>query len=199
MPRRLLTIEQLLTLLAATPERIAALTAGLAPAQLQTSSNLDEWSANDVLAHPRACADVWGDCIAAMIAAEGPTPRAVDPRIWIKQTDYPDLDFELSLRAFATRRADLLAALEALPPEGWSRGATVRGAGKPLERTVLSYAERLARHEREHVKQVEFIVKSMPMERRPTSATPLGTYEGAIGAAGEGRQLVTDAPRSQPC
>src|SRR5487761_1341461 len=56
-----LTTEQVLTLLAETPARIAALTADLAPAQLHTPPNHDEWSANDVLAHLRACADVWGN------------------------------------------------------------------------------------------------------------------------------------------
>src|SRR5215213_6652471 len=80
MPNRSVTIEQVLTLLAETSPRIAALTAGLAPAQLQTSPNDDEWSANEVLAHLRACSDVWGGCIAAIIAEERPTLRAVNPR-----------------------------------------------------------------------------------------------------------------------
>jgi len=40
-----------LTLLAATPPRIAALTAGLPPAHVHTSPGHGEWSANDVLAH----------------------------------------------------------------------------------------------------------------------------------------------------
>ncbi len=156
-----LTIEQILTLLAATPPRIAALTAGLAPAHLQTSPDPNEWSANDVLAHLRACADVWGSCIVTMIAEETPTLRAVNPTTWIKQTDYRDLDFRPSLRAFATQRAELLAVLEPLSPDGWSRAATVTGAGKVLERTVLFYARWLARHERQHVKQIERIVDTM--------------------------------------
>ena len=63
MPERSLTIEQVLIMLAETPPRIAALTAGLAPAQLRTAPNQGEWSANDVLAHLRSCADVWGNCI----------------------------------------------------------------------------------------------------------------------------------------
>jgi hypothetical protein len=58
------------------------------------------------------------------------------------------------LRSFAMQRADLLAVLSPLPHEGWSRAATVTGAGKVLERTVLFYAQWLARHERQHVKQV---------------------------------------------
>ena len=163
MPSRLLTTERVLTLLAETPPRIAALTAGLAPAQLYTPPNHDGWSLNDVLAHLRACADVWGNCIMAMIAEDTPTLRAVNPRTWIKKTDYLELEFRPSLHSFAAQRADLLAVLEPLPHEGWSRAATVTGAGKVLERTVLFYAQWLARHERQHVKQVERIINTMPM------------------------------------
>jgi len=161
VPSSSLTIEQVLTLLAATPSRIAELTAGLAPALLHTPPNHDEWSAHDVLAHLRACADVWGNCIVAMIAEDTPTLRAVNPLTWIKKTDYLELEFRPSLRSFATQRAELLAVLGPLPHEGWSRAATVTGAGKVLERTVLSYAQRLARHERPHVKQVERIVNTI--------------------------------------
>ena len=162
MPRESLTIAQVLTVLAATPPRLAALTADLLPAHVQTRPNPDEWSANDVLAHLRACADVWGTCIVTMLAQDTPTLRAVDPRTWIRKTDYPEQAFQPSLHAFATQRTGLLAVLEPLPPEGWSRAATVTGAGKVLERTVLSYAQRLARHERPHVKQIERLVNTLP-------------------------------------
>jgi hypothetical protein len=37
----------------------------------------------------------------------------------------------------------------------------VTGAGKPLERTVLFYANWLARHERRHVDQIEQIVRTL--------------------------------------
>jgi DinB family protein len=154
-----LTIEQALTLLAETPRRLAALTAGLAPERLRSSPNPDEWSANDALAHLRACADVWGGCIATILAEDTPTLRAINPRAWIKRTGYLALEFQPSLRAFTAQRAELLAALEPLPREAWSRAANVTGAGKVLELTVLSYARRMARHERPHVKQIARIVK----------------------------------------
>jgi hypothetical protein len=159
--RSSLTPEQVLTLLAATPPRLAALTAGLSPAQLRTPPTPDEWSANEVLAHLRACADVWGGAIMAMLAEDRPTLRAINPRTWIKKTNYLDLEFEPSLRAFATQRAELLAALEPLLPAGWARAATVTGAGAILERTVPVYAQWLARHERPHVKQIERIVYTL--------------------------------------
>ncbi len=156
-----LTIGQVLTILAQTPTRIAALTNDLAPAQLRTAPNPDEWSANDVLAHLRACADVWGNCIAAIIAEDRPTWRAVSPLTWIKKTDYRELEFPPSFRSFATQRAALLAVLEPLPPAGWSRAAIVTMVGKVIDRTVLDYAERMALHERIHVRQIERIVNPM--------------------------------------
>lgn len=146
-------------MLAGAPPRLAALADGLDPAQLRTPLDQDEWSANEVLAHMRSCADVWGDCIAEMLANDQPTLRAINPRTWIKRTDYRDLEFQPSLRAYTTQRAALLAILEPLPPESWARAATVRGAGRALERTVLSYAQWIAIHERPHLNQIERIVK----------------------------------------
>ena len=163
MPDRSLTIEQVLTMLAATPPRLAALTADRRPAQLQARPNPEEWSANEVLAHLRACADMWGNCIVAMIAQDRPTLRAINPRTWISKTDYLEQEFQPSLQAFATQRTDLLAVLEPLPREGWARTATVTGAGKVLERTVLFYAQWLALHERPHIKQIERIVNLLPV------------------------------------
>lgn len=160
MARSSLTIEQALTLLEETPKRIAAATRGLTEAQLHRAPERGEWSANEVLAHLRACADVRGEPTRTILAEDHPTFRAVNPLTWLKETDYLDLEFRRSFRAFAKQRADLLALLRPLPRKAWSRGATVTGAGAPLERTVLFYAQWVARHERPHVKQVERLVNA---------------------------------------
>ncbi|MBV9786865.1 MAG: DinB family protein [Chloroflexi bacterium] len=161
MPDRSLTTEQLLTMLAAAPPRLAALTDGLASAQLHTPPAPGEWSANEVLAHMRSCADVWGNCIEMILAQDTPTIRAINPTTWIKQTDYPQQKFHSSLQAFTQQRTNLLTVLEPLIPEAWSRKATITGAGKPLVRTVRFYAQWLATHERPHIKQIERIVKTL--------------------------------------
>jgi hypothetical protein len=44
--------------LRATPRRLESLSQGLDPAKLHVRSPEEPWSANDVLAHLRACADV---------------------------------------------------------------------------------------------------------------------------------------------
>lgn len=161
MARTELPLEQTLALLAGAPERIAEMAAGLDPAQLRARPNEDEWSANDVLAHLRSCSDVWGDCIRTMLVEDGPTIRAIDPRTWQRRTDYPDLEFCPSLDAYTAQRSDLMAVLESLSPEDWSRTATMTGAGKPIVRTLRSFAERLAIHERPHIKQIRRVISEM--------------------------------------
>ena len=149
---------QVLTQLTEQPKAIAALTAGLPRARLHRSPSRDEWSINGVLAHLRSCSDMWGQYMVTIIAEDHPTIRAMNPTTWIKRTNYPELDFASSLRAFRKQRAELLALLRPLPRAAWSRRATVTGAGRPRERTVMDYAQWLANHERSHVKHIARMV-----------------------------------------
>jgi hypothetical protein len=156
MTYKYLPVDKILTILKETPLRLAQLTDDLAPARLHTAPDAGEWSVNEVLAHLRACSDVWGDYyIMTILAQEKPTIKAVNPRTWIKNTDYLEQEFQSSLRAFTNQRRQLLVALEPLPPDDWMRTNTLIGAGKPLEQTLLSHADGLARHERAHLKQIE--------------------------------------------
>ena len=162
VPSRLMTVEQALAILRETPNRLARLTGNATQAQLRTSPEPGEWSATEVLAHLRSCADVSGRAIEVILAENHPTLKAVNPTTWIDSTDYHELEFGPSLNAVTCQRAGLLGVLEPLPFDDWSRSATVIGTGKPLDRTVLSYADRLARHERAHWKQVEKTVELVP-------------------------------------
>lgn len=155
------TIEQILAMLAAAPACLADLTEGLPLARLVAPPAPGEWSARDVLAHLRACADMWGKAIAEILREDRPTIKAVNPTTWIKQTDYREQQFRPSLLAFSAQRAELLAVLQPLAPEAWSRMAMVTGAGKPRERTMYTYAQWLANHERSHIKQIKRIVLTM--------------------------------------
>jgi phosphoketolase len=96
-----------------------------------------------------------------ILAQQKPTIKAMNPRRWIKSTDYLEQEFQSSLRAFKKQRKKLLAVLEPLPPKGWTRTNTLIGAGKPLEQTLLSHADGLARHERAHLKQIERTLNSL--------------------------------------
>ena len=152
------TIAELLSQLNEQPKAIATITAGLSRARLHRSPRRGEWSLNDVLAHLRSCSDMWGKYMATIIAEDRPTIRAMNPTTWIKSTSYPEQEFAPSFRAFTRQRAELLALLRPLPKAAWSRSATVTGAGRPRERTVLEYAQWLANHERSHLKHIERLV-----------------------------------------
>jgi hypothetical protein len=165
MPSRDLPADEVTELLAEHPRRLASVTARVPAAQLLAAPSPGEWSANEVLAHIRSCADVWGRCIARMLAEDEPTIRAVSPRSYIDETAYLDLQLKPSLGAFTQQRTGLLAVLEELLPPQWLRTATVTGAGKPLVRTVLFYAQWLADHERIHVGQIEKTVEAVRVTR----------------------------------
>ena len=163
MPR---PTEQILTMLADAPVRLAEITRDLPPDRLIAPPEPGEWSTRDVLGHLRACSDMWGGCMVRILNEDRPTIKAVNPGTWIKQTNYLELEFQPSLRAYTDQRAGLLAVLKPLSPEEWARGATVTVAGRPLERTVYSYALWLADHERTHVKQIERTVSPAGVRRR---------------------------------
>jgi hypothetical protein len=154
IPPAVLTTGQILAQLTETPRRLAALAGGATPDRLAAAPAPGEWSPRHVLAHLHSCADVRGSAIARILAEEQPVIQAIDPRAWTERTDYRDLDFDTSLRAYMAQRAALLAVLEALPADDWQSQATVRGAGTPLVRTVHSFAGRLAIHERPHLNQI---------------------------------------------
>jgi hypothetical protein len=152
-------IEQILAQLILTPRRIRELAQGHVQQRLQARPDPQAWSANDILAHLRACADVWGKSIQVMIAQDHPTLRYVSPRTRMKKTNYTSLDFQASLQAFAEQRGELVKVLSSLNAAGWSRGATFTGTTRGREATVLSYARRLADHEREHCEQLATLLE----------------------------------------
>jgi hypothetical protein len=151
-----------LGLLAETPRRIAELSNGRSDEQLRRKPSAGCWSANEVLAHLRACADVWGSGIDRMLKQDHPVLRYVSPRAWIRKTNYVDQGFAASLGAFASQRKQLLTVLQALPEAGWLRGAKVKAdaSSKFREESVLSYAQRMAQHEAGHLDQIARILSA---------------------------------------
>jgi hypothetical protein len=130
----------------------------LSGGELNWRPTADSWSVNEILAHLRCCADVWGESIMKILKQDNPTFRYVSPRGWIRKTNYLELEFNASFLAFRTQREDLIKTLRALPREDWSRRANVKAASKLREETVLSYAQRLADHEYGHCEQIDGVL-----------------------------------------
>ncbi len=170
MARTKLTVGQTLAQLAAAPRQIRELTAELPAERLRASPAPGEWSANEILAHLRACADVRGGALLRILTEDQPTIRAVNPRTYLPTTGYLDLEFEPSFDAFARQRGELLRVLEGLRAAQWSRAARIVGAGRPIEWSVQYYAEWIAIHERPHLKQIAQVAKAVTPRRDPAGA-----------------------------
>ena len=148
-------IERYLNLLSDTSRRLTKTTQGFDDVRLQYKIDKKVWSVNDILAHLRSCADVWGGNIEAMLAEDRPTLPYRHPRQWIKKTNYSVLIFHESFQAFRMQRRNLLNVLNNLSFEDWSRAAMI----KHREHTVFSQARRMALHEDVHCQQIEELLK----------------------------------------
>ena len=163
-----LTPAQCLMLLSETPARIAEFTAGLSLTQLHAPLKPGEWSANDILAHLRACAYLGGNGITSILTRDMPALQAlqgINPKTWVHSTDYAEQKFPTSLRIFTKQRTSLLSILRPLKPEAWSRQTTVTSGGRARQESVLSYAQWLASHERTHLKQFKRLATKPPRTR----------------------------------
>ena len=154
-------IETVLAQLTVTPQRLIALSAGVEEARLQATTDEAPWSANDILAHLRACVDVWTKSMDAMLTQDHPTLRYVSPRTWIHKTKYREQPFHESLQVFIAQRAALLEKLQALPLGSWSRGASFTGTTQGKNHNVYTYARRMALHEHGHLEQIEELIKNL--------------------------------------
>src|SRR5262245_24465796 len=140
--------RRILELLTHTPLRVEQATRGLPTPRLYLRSAAEPWSVSDVLAHLRACADVWGSSIIAMVTRDNPTLRYVSPRAWMRKPMYRGQEFHAALESFATERHKLVQALADLDEAGWVRRGTFTGTSpRGRDQTVLSYAHRLVDHE----------------------------------------------------
>lgn len=147
-------IQKALTGLEETLRRLAR-TLNLPPAKLAFRPDSKTWSASDILAHLRACADLWTHSIYAMLAEENPALPDINERKWAKVARYAELPFAESFETFRSQRENLLRVLRGLPPVSWERGATILGR----RHTVFTQSRRMAKHEAEHIARIEDLLK----------------------------------------
>jgi hypothetical protein len=149
-------VDKVLQLLTETPRRIAAATSAVEPERLQAKADAQSWSVNEILAHLRACVDVWGETIDRMLTQEQPTLRHISPRTYLRKTHYVEIPFAESWALFVAKRTALLAQLQPLTFEQWSRSATI----KDRQHTVFSQARRMSLHEEGHCAQIEELMSN---------------------------------------
>ena len=148
-------IQTYLGIISETPERIRLLVKGLDEDRLRYRTDAKSWSVNGILAHLRSCADLWTHSIYAMLAEKEPSFSDINERKWAKVTRYEEMPFHLSFQAYSMQRENLVSVLKDLPFNSWERSAII------FERrhTVFTQTRRLAKHESEHLEQIEGLLQ----------------------------------------
>lgn len=147
-------IKKILSRLAETPERLAALTADLALEQLTQPLGPGERSITEILAHLVNSDAVSADSIYLALLKKEPllhklhAERDVGSLLRYNQYLFPEL-----LAYFTFRRKVLLNVLQELTEKQWSR--TVREDGKKRRESVYWRARGQALHELEHLDDIE--------------------------------------------
>lgn len=146
---------ELVEALASTEACLEAVGARLSATRLASAPDAGAWSANEILWHIRATADVYGEHIDRILNEDRPTWRHVSPRARMKKSRYDEQPFAESFAAFATQRAALVSRLGALPPEAWMRTAIVKTGAKQSPLALRERVWGMVTHEQVHCQQIQ--------------------------------------------
>ena len=150
--RLALSVAELVDALAPTPDRVAALAAGLDARLLRQRPAPDEWSMKEVLAHLMELEHrLFLPRLQLMATQDHPRFEAFDPVAWARERDRRDGRFEDDLAEFRRARGETLAYLRALPPGATDRPG-LSGHFGPV--TLAQYATHAADHDLEHLGQM---------------------------------------------
>jgi hypothetical protein len=146
-----LTREQLITELAATPDRVRALIAGRSSDDLQRRPSPDDWSPIEICRHIRDALQVYGMRFKWMILQDDPLLPNYEEDRWVAH--HPDSPAELDtlVTEMAAYRAETVRLLRSLTPDSWSRPGHHEALG-PL--TLEPYVRHQLAHEEQHLSQL---------------------------------------------
>lgn len=153
-----------LSVMAATPKKLARLLKGISRAAMYKRPAPDRWSIGEILAH---LADTELACSWRMrltLGASGTLVQAYDQDAWARLFNYPKHDPKLSLDGYRIQRERNIQLLRLIPQEMWECYGMHEERGKE---TITRLTEMMAGHDINHVRQVEGMVKAMKKQPSP--------------------------------
>ena len=151
---------RILELLKQGPLRIGKAIRSVQTERLHVRTAKEPWSISDILVHLRACSDVWGETILAMLTQDNPIQPYKSPRAFMKRPKYQDQEFAIALKAYAHERQKLVKVLTNLDDAGWARPGTYTGTTpRHRNQTVWSLTNRIVNHEQPHLEQIESLLR----------------------------------------
>lgn len=146
------TSRDLLDAFRAAPAVLEALLGDCTQEQAQAARGGDEhWSVVAVVCHLRDAEERGLERMRAMRDTDAPLLRAYDQDVWARERNYAAADLREALAAFLELRAQHIAELAALPPDGWKRPGHHEEQGRI---TISDQTLHLVAHDTIHAAQI---------------------------------------------
>ena len=143
-------------ILASTPARLRALTAGRSDADLRRAPAPGRWSAVQILAHLADSEIVAAWRFRTVLATDGVPLQAFDQDVWADAFKYAETDPQESLAVLEVNRRALLALLDRVDPARHAHhGLHAERGREPVAHLMRLYAG----HDLNHLGQLEAILR----------------------------------------
>ncbi len=162
--------EEVLAQLAATPDALAQLTVEASAESLDVAP-AGEWSARVVLAHLRDAESLeFRLGLERLLAETRPVLAFLPPEEWARDRNRERDGKRTLLGDFALQRQASLNLIAGMRADGWAREGTAPG-GSAL--TVTAFVELWARHDADHLAQIEALLGETAAGAQARRARPL--------------------------
>jgi hypothetical protein len=143
-----------LEVIRSTPVELENLIRSIGPEKLNVSPAPGKWSVRDIISHLADCEIVFAFRLRQTLAEDHPVIQPFDQDRWA--APYPHYDARTALAAFSALRQWNIALITGLKPADFERTMNHPERGDMTFRTVV---ETMGGHDRNHLPQVESILK----------------------------------------
>jgi len=165
--------QQIIDALRALPSQVEELAEGLSEDAVRWRPAPGEWSITEVCCHLRDFSEIGGERISRMLNEDEPFLPSYDQEAMARERNYQNERMPQALAALRAFSGGLAYLLESLSEEQWQRTGRPEGplAGmRPGESgpgliSIAQYAQLLADHGREHLKQIKAVRGQLPPGR----------------------------------
>lgn len=149
------SIEAVRTALAAVPGEFSRLVNNKTNEQLMRPAQDGGFGMVEILPHMRDWETILGERVARILEEDEPSLEEYDDSLWAIEHAYREQDPRQALQEFSALRSSLVARLEALPPEQWSRVGILAKHGRVTLHWLL---DRFCDHDAKHVLQARDVL-----------------------------------------
>lgn len=153
------TTKERLDRMRCTPDKVAAAIRDQPEDVVARRPAEGAWAPIEIVCHLRDVEEFYLERVLLILTHDEPALVVLDPDRWAEERQYPRQDIVLAQAAFAARRRDTLAVLDALLPDQWERAGLHRLRGRLSVRRIV---HGWAKHDDNHLDQLERALGGLP-------------------------------------